>query len=77
MLWRATTRIGKELLDVFRPRTKAVLFLGLKMDRFKQIQHQDLMFAIFMGGILFVIGSASVYFIFVVQNSYLVRRTLG
>ena len=70
------TRIGKELLDVFDREQKQVLFLGLKMDRFKQIQHQDIIFAIFMGAILFVIGSASVYFIFVVQNSYLVRRTL-
>jgi two-component system, NtrC family, sensor histidine kinase HydH len=70
------TRIGKELLDVFDREQKQVLFLGLKMDRFKQIQHQDIIFAIFMGTILFVIGSASVYFIFVVQNSYLVRRTL-
>jgi two-component system sensor histidine kinase HydH len=70
------TRIGKELLDVFDREQKQVLFLGLKMDRFKQIQHQDIIFAIFMGAILFVIGSASVYFIFVVQDSYLVRRTL-
>jgi two-component system, NtrC family, sensor histidine kinase HydH len=70
------TRIGKELLDVFDREKKQVLFLGLKMDRFKEIQHQDLAFAIFMGGILFIIGSASVYFVFVIQNAYLVRRTL-
>ncbi|HMK34499.1 MAG TPA: ATP-binding protein [Desulfomonilaceae bacterium] len=70
------TRIGKELLDVFDRENKQVLFLGLKMDRFKEIRHQDIMFAIFMAAILFVIGSASVYFIFVVQNAYLVRKTL-
>ncbi len=70
------TRIGKELLDVFDREQKQVLFLGLKMDRFKEIQHQDVVFAIFMGAVLFVIGSASVYFIFVLQNAYLVRRTL-
>jgi two-component system sensor histidine kinase HydH len=70
------TRIGKELLDVFEREPQQVLFLGLKMDRFKQIRQQDLIYAIFMGAILFVIGSASVYFIFVVQNAYLVRRTL-
>jgi two-component system sensor histidine kinase HydH len=70
------TRIGKELLDVFDRENKQVLFLGLKMDRFKEIRHQDIVFAIFMGAILFVIGSASVYFIFVLQNAYLVRRTL-
>ncbi len=70
------TRIGKELLDVFDPEKKSVLFLGLKMDRFKEIQHQDVAFAIFMGAILFIIGSASVYFVFVIQNAYLVRKTL-
>ncbi len=70
------TRIGKELLDVFDHEKKQVLFLGLKMERFKEIQHQDLAFAVFMGAILFVIGSAGVYFVFVVQNAYLVRKTL-
>jgi len=70
------TRIGKELLDVFDREPKQVLFLGLKTDRFEQIRHQDIMYAVFMGAILFIIGSASVYFVFVVQNAYLVRRTL-
>ncbi len=70
------TRIGQELLDIFDKEKKQVLFLGLKMDRFKEIRRQELIFAIFMGGVLFIIGSAGVYFIFVVQNAYLVRRTL-
>jgi two-component system, NtrC family, sensor histidine kinase HydH len=70
------TRIGKELLDVFDREDKHVLFLGLKMDRFQEIRHQDILFAILMGAVIFIIGSASVYFIFVLQNAYLVRRTL-
>lgn len=70
------TRIGKELLDVFDREQRQVLFLGLKMERFKEIRQQDVAFAIFMGAVIFIIGSASVYFIFVVQNAYLVRRTL-
>lgn len=70
------TRIGKELLDVFDREQRQVLFLGLKMDRFKEIRQQDIVFAIFMGAVIFIMGSASVYFIFVVQNAYLVRRTL-
>ncbi len=53
-----------------------MIFLGLKMDRFKEIRQQDIIFAVFMGAVLFIIGSASVYFIFVVQNAYLVRKTL-
>ncbi len=70
------THIGKELMDVFDRERKYVCFLGLRTDRFKMIRQQDIILAIFMGGILFIIGSASVYFIFVVQNAYLVRRTL-
>jgi two-component system sensor histidine kinase HydH len=70
------TRIGKELLDVFDRENKQVLFLGLKMDRFQQMRQQDILFAIFMAAVLFIISSAGVYFVFVVQNAYLVRRTL-
>ena len=71
------TRIGKDLLDVFsKEHDLSVIFLGLKMDRFREIRHRDIMYAILMGAVIFVIGFASVYFIFVVQNSYLVRRTL-
>ncbi|MFH0959476.1 MAG: ATP-binding protein [Pseudomonadota bacterium] len=70
------TRIGRELLDLFDREQKQVLFLGLKMDRFKEIRRQEIVFAVFMGAVLFIVGSASVYFVFVVQNAYLVRRTL-
>ncbi len=70
------TVIGKELLDVFDREPKLVLFVGLKMDRFKQIRRQDITYAVFMGAVLFIIGSAGIYFIFVLQNSYLVHRTL-
>jgi two-component system, NtrC family, sensor histidine kinase HydH len=48
------TRIGKELLDVFDRDNRQVVFLGLKMDRFKEIRQQDLIFAIFMGAVLFM-----------------------
>ncbi len=71
------TRIGKDLLDVFtRDRDKQVLFIGLKMDRLKEIRNQEMTYAIFMGGMIFIVGSAGVYFMFVVQNAYLVRKTL-
>jgi two-component system sensor histidine kinase HydH len=71
------TRFGKDLLDIFeKPSHKQALFLGLKMERFRQIRRQEVMYAIFMGGVIFIIGSAGVYFIFVVQNAVLVRRTL-
>ncbi|MFH0821595.1 MAG: ATP-binding protein [Pseudomonadota bacterium] len=70
------TVIGKELLDVFDRVPKHVLFIGLKMDRFDAVYRRDLLYAVLMGAILFIIGSAGIYFVFVIQNSYLVRRTL-
>jgi two-component system, NtrC family, sensor histidine kinase HydH len=71
------TMIGKELLDAFEREPRNVIFLALKMDMFQRIRRQEFTYAVLMGLILFVIGSASVYFIFVVQNAYLVRRTLA
>ena len=70
------TQIGKSLLDVFDRQPRHVLILGLRTERFRLMRQQDINYAILMGGILFIVGSASIYFIFVVQNSYLVRRTL-
>jgi two-component system sensor histidine kinase HydH len=70
------TLIGKGLLDVFDRQPRHVLVLGLRTERFRLMRKKDINYAILMGGILFIVGSASIYFIFVVQNSYLVRRTL-
>jgi two-component system sensor histidine kinase HydH len=70
------TMIGRELLGAFESEPSNVICLALKMDMFQRIRRQEFTYAVLMGLILFVIGSASVYFIFVVQNAYLVRRTL-
>lgn len=70
------TVIGKEVLAVFDPMPRQVLSLGLKMDRFKEIRRRDVLYSVFMGATLFIIGCAGIYFVFVVQNSYLIRRTL-
>jgi two-component system sensor histidine kinase HydH len=73
------TIIGKELLNAFapdKPENKQVLFVALKMDRIAHIRYQDIVYAVLMGLVLFVIGLAGIYFIILVQNYVLTRRTL-
>ena len=52
------------------------IIIGLKMDEFKAAQEEDIRRAIISGVILLILGSASLYFIFVVQNYYLINNTL-
>jgi two-component system sensor histidine kinase HydH len=51
--------------------------VGLWMAPLEEARSQDLHHALMMGGILLVLGSGAFYFIFVVQNYYLVHRTLA
>jgi two-component system sensor histidine kinase HydH len=51
--------------------------VGLWTTPLDEARRQDIRHAFFMGVILLVLGSAAFYFIFVVQNYYLVDRTLA
>ncbi len=51
--------------------------VGLWMTLLDEARSQDIRHAFLMGAILLVLGSAAFYFIFVVQNYYLVDRTLA
>ncbi len=51
--------------------------VGLWMAPLEEARRQDIQHAILMGVILLVLGSAAFYFIFVIQNYYLVDRTLA
>jgi two-component system sensor histidine kinase HydH len=51
--------------------------VGLWMTPLEEARKQDIRHAFMMGGILLVLGLAAFYFIFVVQNYYLVGRTLA
>lgn len=50
--------------------------VGLRMTGLEQIYHEDRRHRIMMAAILILLGTATVFFILVVQNSYLVQRTL-
>jgi two-component system, NtrC family, sensor histidine kinase HydH len=53
-----------------------VILVGMFLEPYLEAQREDVRRAILMGVVLLLIGSASFYFIFVVQNLRLVRRTL-
>jgi len=53
-----------------------IIILGLKMTAFEEARRSDIHHAVIMAGILVALGSGALFFIFVIQNYYLVDRTL-
>jgi two-component system sensor histidine kinase HydH len=53
-----------------------IVILGLKMTAYDEARQADLHHAFVMAAILLVLGTAALFFIFVIQNYYLVDRTL-
>ena len=56
---------------------KTYAVLGLDTRIFLEERKKDIRYAIMMGLILLVLGTASLYFISVIQNYYLVNKTLN
>jgi len=52
------------------------IILGLRMTAYDEARQADLQHAFVMAAILLVLGTAAIFFIFVIQNYYLVDRTL-
>lgn len=52
------------------------LAIGLKMTAFEAARQADIHHAVIMAGILVALASGAIFFIFVIQNYYLVDRTL-
>lgn len=50
--------------------------LGLKMDDYEAARKADLQHAVIMAAILTILGSGAVFFVFFIQNYYLVERAL-
>jgi len=53
-----------------------IIILGLKMTAFEEARRSDIHHAMIMAAILVALGSGALFFIFVIQNYYLVDRTL-
>lgn len=55
---------------------KQIISIGLVTDEFDAARKQDVMHALFMGGILFLIGSVGIYFLFLYQQVRVAKATL-
>jgi two-component system sensor histidine kinase HydH len=56
---------------------KPVIFIGLRTDQLNEARHDDVRHAFFMYGILFLLGSTGLYFLFLYQRMQVVRTTLS
>lgn len=65
---------GKRSFSHHHPDT--IIILGLKMTAFEEARQSDIHHAVIMAAILLALGSGALFFIFVIQNYYLVDRTL-
>ena len=52
------------------------IILGMKMTAYEQARHADIQHAFIMAAIIIILGSGALFFIFVIQNYYLVDKTL-
>ena len=53
-----------------------IIVLGMRMTALEDARRADILHALIMAGIILVLGSGALFFIFVIQNYYLVNRTL-
>ncbi len=67
---------GEKLLNMGKRFGDFVVVLGIDLSGFYEARKGDIRHALLMGFILLALGSASIYFIFLAQNYYLVERSL-
>jgi len=66
---------SKQLANSHSHRGDTIL-LGMKMTAYEQARHADIQHAFIMAAIILILGSGALFFIFVIQNYYLVDKTL-
>lgn len=71
-----TGETGVDFLEIPDQKRQYTIILGIWMREYGKARQEDLHHALVMGGILLVLGSAAIYFIFLIQNYYLVEKTL-
>ena len=59
------------------PLTNSIISLGLYTHEFDEARRQDVQHAIFMGAILFLVGSAGLYVLFLYQGMRVAKSTLA
>ena len=60
-----------------QPEHQKIISLGLRTEEFDLARKQDVRHALFMGAILFLVGTAGLYFLFLYQKMFLTGATLA
>lgn len=66
----------RRMIDLNHTHRDDLIILGLKMTEFEEARRSDIQHALIMASILVVLGTGGLFFIFVIQNYYLIDRTL-
>jgi two-component system sensor histidine kinase HydH len=74
---RGRTANGGQWAKWSQDNRKKIIYLGLHTGEFDKARHVDVRHALLLGGILFLVGFAGLYFIFLYQNMRVARRTLA
>jgi two-component system sensor histidine kinase HydH len=70
-----STIVRGQMMGVYTHR-HPVIVLGLRMTAFEKVRSADLHHALIMAAILLALGTGALFFIFVIQNYYLVDKAL-
>lgn len=64
--------------DIVKPHLHRgdIIVLGMKMSAYEEARRSDIQHATIMGVVLMTLGAGAIFFIFVIQNYYLVGKTL-
>ncbi len=65
------------MMDQFRTQPPRVIIVGLSTAEFDKARREDKVHAWLMGGVLFLLGSAGLYFLFLYQSYRVTRTTLA
>jgi two-component system sensor histidine kinase HydH len=66
----------ENILQISHKHYGSIIVLGMRMDHLNISRKADLRHAVVMGAIVLALGSGALFFIFVIQNYYVVEKTL-
>ncbi len=72
----AVSMMGREHMVEMQRHANTALVVGLSMESYEQARREDIHHALLMGIIMVSLGAGALFFLFVIQNYYLVGRAL-
>ena len=76
MIQHRNNPVGIETRDNSHSHRGDTIILGIRMTAYEEARHADIQHAFIMAAIILILGSGAIFFVFVIQNYYLVDKTL-